>query len=262
MENMTMENNTGYVPEILWLDSVGSTNTVVRGRIDGLAHGCAVCAREQTAGRGQRGNSWEAAPGMNVTMSILLRPAGLRAVSQFSLSQAVSMGIVHAVRELLGDGMTQRVCVKWPNDIYVDDMKLCGILIENSIAGDHIAHSIVGVGLNVNQCCFVSDAPNPVSLCLIDGVRRDVDDVARRLVSSILAVADAAAASGWRAEWLAGEYRRSLWRAHGYHPYRDVATGSLFYAMIDRVADDGMLHLVDRDGLRRVYAFKEVAAQI
>ncbi len=132
-------------------------------------HGYVLMAREQTAGRGQRGNSWEAAPGMNVTMSVMLRPQGLPAAAQFAISEAVAMGVVDLLDSLGVDGAR----VKWPNDIYVGDRKVCGILIENSLCGTIVGRSVAGVGLNVNQREFVGGAPNPVSLRQLLG--RDLD---------------------------------------------------------------------------------------
>ncbi|MDE6431375.1 MAG: biotin--[acetyl-CoA-carboxylase] ligase, partial [Duncaniella sp.] len=120
-----------------------------------------VSARRQTAGRGQRGNSWESAPGKNITMSILLRPEGLHPSRQFVISRAVSLAITGVLRRYMP---ASAVRVKWPNDIYVDDRKICGILIENVISSASIRQSVVGIGINVNQRRFLSDAPNPVSM--------------------------------------------------------------------------------------------------
>lgn len=108
---------------------------------DEAPHGLAVMAREQTAGRGQRGNSWEAEPGMNITLSLMLRPQGLHPGRQFVISQAVSLAIVDLLDTLVPG---RKVSIKWPNDIYIDDRKVCGILIENSITGLSITRCIVG----------------------------------------------------------------------------------------------------------------------
>lgn len=120
------------------------------------------CAEFQTAGRGQRGNRWESARGENLMFSILFKPLGLRAADQFVLSQACAVGIV---RYLQGKGL-DGVRVKWPNDVYISDRKVCGMLLENTLKGDTLAVSIAGIGLNINQRVFSPELPNPTSLLL------------------------------------------------------------------------------------------------
>ena len=112
-----------------------------------------VTAYRQTAGQGQRGNSWEAEPGKNLTFSILYRPAGLPPMAQFAMSEAVALAVV----DFLGvHGLEAKV--KWPNDIYVGDRKICGILIRHSITATCVDYSVIGVGINANQTEFLSDA--------------------------------------------------------------------------------------------------------
>ena len=120
------------------------------------------CAEFQTAGRGQRGNRWESARGENLMFSILFKPLGLRAADQFVLSQACAVGIA---RYLQGKGL-DGVRVKWPNDVYISDRKVCGMLLENTLKGDTLAVSIAGIGLNINQRVFSPELPNPTSLLL------------------------------------------------------------------------------------------------
>ena len=119
------------------------------------------CAEYQTAGRGQRGNRWESRQGENLMFSILFRPRGLRAAGQFVISQICSVGIVRYLAEL---GLDARI--KWPNDIYIGDRKICGMLIENTLKDDTLAVSIAGIGLNVNQRVFPPELPNPTSVLL------------------------------------------------------------------------------------------------
>ena len=166
---------------IEWLDSCASTNSVLAGCADAPA-GLVIATREQTAGRGQRGNTWEAQPGANLTFSLLLRPAAIPAARQFELSMIVSLAIVDTVDAVLEDaGCPLRAEIKWPNDIYVADRKICGILIENTLTGRSIDRSIVGIGLNVNQTVFLSDAPNPASLCGFTGRAYMLEPLLERL---------------------------------------------------------------------------------
>ena len=146
---------------IVTLDECDSTNTVLSSMPE-AASGTVVATRRQTAGRGQRGNSWESEPDKNLTFSQLLMPRMLPAARQFELSMIVSLAIADSIDAHLPDGI--RTCVKWPNDIYIGREKVCGILIENRLTGSRIERAIVGAGINVNQRVFTSDAPNPTSI--------------------------------------------------------------------------------------------------
>lgn len=250
--------------EFIELDTVASTSSHLAAMTDTAPHGTVVMAREQTAGRGQRGNSWEAEPGANITLSLLLRPAGLHPSRQFIISQAVSLAIVWMLDAFVGE---PRVSIKWPNDIYVGDRKICGILIENSITGSGINHCIVGIGLNVNQMQFVSDAPNPVSLRqLMPKIEFDVAALARAMVEDIIAKVDEALAceSATPVEEesaISREYFARLWRNDGWYPYHDNVRDTDMTARIDAVAPTGHITLTDRsDGVARTYAFKEISA--
>ena len=158
---------------IVWLESIDSTNDEVKRNIDILDNLSVIAAYEQTAGRGQRGNIWLTDPAMNLTFSIALKygqmPAGLKALDQFKISEITALSVVEL---LSGYGIEAKI--KWPNDIYVNDRKICGILIEHSVQGEFLSHSIVGIGLNVNQTAFDPSLPNPTSmrLCLPDGTGR------------------------------------------------------------------------------------------
>lgn len=236
-------------------DTLPSTSSYLAGIAADAPHGTVVMAREQTAGRGQRGNSWEAEPGCNITLSLLLRPEGLHPARQFVISQAVSI----AIADLVSHFVAAQVSIKWPNDIYVDDRKICGILIENTITGTSIDRTIVGIGLNVNQTEFRSDAPNPVSMRqLMPKVEFDVESLARAMVSDILGRVDAVLASPQQS--LSREYFSRLWRNQGWHPFYDHQRGHAMTARVDSVDPSGIITLTDRaDGIARTYAFKEIS---
>lgn len=125
-----------------------------------LSEGTIVITDDQTAGRGQRGNTWEAEPAKNLTFSVIVKPSFLAAKDQFYLTMVVSL----ALREFLTSRLSVEVKIKWPNDILVANKKICGILIENSLSVDTIQHSIVGIGLNVNQVFFSITGPTSMSL--------------------------------------------------------------------------------------------------
>lgn len=243
---------------VVWVDVVDSTNRYVAGLGDAAGHGVMVCCREQTAGRGQRGNVWESAAGENVTGSLMLRPVGVAARCQFRISEAVALGVARAVDAFLPEGLC--ACVKWPNDIYVGDRKICGILIENVVGGGgQIVRSVAGVGLNVNQRVWLGDAPNPVSLSLLGAGGLSVEAVAERVACEVMALMDYVE-SEEGAERLHKAYMGRLWRGEGMHEWRDTATGEVFGARIKAVAPEGTLLLEDERGVVRAYGFKEVMA--
>lgn len=240
---------------IIYVDHTGSTNSLLASASRQLDHGTVIAAMTQTAGRGQRGNSWEAEPRKNLTFSLLLKPRVMMASRQFELSQLVSISILKVLKECLS---TDEVRIKWPNDIYYRDRKLCGILIENTLEGARIEQSIVGVGINVNQTEFVSDAPNPISLANITGHTFDLDKLLEAVATRITSDFDVYEADP-KPEILAARYRYQLWRNDGYWPYLDRLTGERFEGRIAAVAPTGHITLSTHDGKFHTYAFKEVA---
>lgn len=245
-------------PTFIRLDSVKSTNSYLAEIAATSPHGLVVATREQTVGRGQRGNSWEAEPGKNLTFSILLRPDQLIARQQFAVSEAVAVAIARVLQQYITD---RPVEVKWANDIYVGNQKICGILIENSLMGNRIAYSIAGIGINVNQQIFTSDAPNPVSLFQLIGQETDLDTLLIQITAEIISTVDNLCRPSM-IHHIHASFLSMLWRRHGVHPYRDAASGATFQARIADVAPDGILHLVDTIGSHHFYAFKEVVQLI
>ena len=242
-------------PTYIRLDSVASTNTYLTSRAaDNLPHATVATTDRQTAGRGQRGNSWEAADGKNITLSILLRPKAILPSQQLVVSEIVSLGIVNTLLHYLPSD--KEIAIKWPNDIYVGDKKICGILIENSLMGNKIVSSIAGIGLNVNQDRFLSDAPNPVSMANVAGHEFPLEEVRDRMCEEILTLFDRFDNPDRYAE-LHSAYKSRLWRRCGFHKY--VANGVEFDAEIVDIAPDGILTLADTSGNHRKFAFKEVA---
>lgn len=235
---------------VISLEECESTNNRLAEIAHQSPHGTVVITSRQTAGRGQRGNSWEAEPGKNLTFSLLIKPENVAAHDQFYISEAVALGIADSLRRRL-PGIP--VSVKWPNDIYAGDKKICGILIDNSLSGNNIGHSIAGIGINVNQRQFRSDAPNPVSAIMLTGEEIPLDELLHDTVDSIFRrlsqPLDARHA----------DYMTALWRRDGGN-YRDAATGEEFHAVITGVAPTGHLSLLDTFGNTRTYAFKEVTA--
>lgn len=242
--------------KIIQMQTCGSTNSELAKLVD-VDPGTVVVTDCQMAGRGQRGNSWESETGKNLIFSLLLKPYSISAAHQFELSMLVSTGIVNAMATYLPEA--ERPLIKWPNDIYVGDRKLCGILIENTLDGPSISRSIVGIGINVNQTHFVSDAPNPVSLSMLTGKTYDLEEVLNRVVTAIMDIFDQYENDPEPAE-LQSLYMQNLWRNDGRtYAWTDRASGQTFEASIYSVAPDGTLTLRTPDGTLRPFLFKEVA---
>ena len=208
----------------------------------------AVWADYQTAGRGCGSNKWESERNKNLTFSMLIHPQDMPATRQFDISMAISLAICEALGQHIpkaehnGD-----LSIKWPNDIYWRHEKIAGILIEHTLHGSVIKDSIIGVGLNVNQRAFHSDAPNPVSLWQICNHETDRE----RLLHSILCAFERYWGQDVREQYLGMLYRR-----RGFYPYADQ--NGAFMAELMTVEPDGHLLLRDDDGHERRYAFKEV----
>lgn len=281
---------------IIHFEELGSTNSYLKEKTGELEPYTVVTARFQTAGRGQRGNSWESEAGKNLLMSMLYIPrTPVLADRQFIISKASSLGVLDALERLLAGYPHPPVTVKWPNDIYIGDRKAAGMLIENTVSADgHIVHSVIGVGLNVNQKIFRSSAPNPVSLIEFTGVDLPVDEVAQRMAEGLrarLSVLDGFAGDGYSvsnrpSEELDSSYRSALWRARGFHRYISLQATSApaptavisssvissscpslessllrdsFEAEIVDVLPEGPIVMRLRDGSLHTFAFKEVA---
>lgn len=238
--------------DIAYLDEVDSTNTYLVEHSAQFCRPTMVVARKQTSGRGQRGNKWESEPGKNITFSAIWKPEKFLARNQFFISEATALAIVDVLASRSVEAQ-----VKWPNDIYVGNRKICGILIEHSLFGSNIRHSIIGVGLNVNQTLFRSDAPNPVSIWQLTGRPSDINTLLAD-IADVLGKALEALSEEVNMEELHRRFMQKLWRGAGERcRYRDVATGESFHAVIAGIEPLGHLLLDDGEKMRR-YAFKEV----
>lgn len=241
---------------IIFVDTTASTNTLLASMAETVEAPTMLHTRCQSAGRGQRGNSWEAEPGANITCSVLLRPQSIEAARQFVISEAVALAVASVAQDLLPG---HNVTVKWPNDIYVGNRKICGILIENAINGSKIIRSIAGIGLNVNQQRFTSSAPNPVSICQLTGKSHPLQPILAELAKAIehyICMAETVP------EEVHAAYRSYLWRGEGTHLWRDTATDRVFQASIINILPDGHIVMRTTEGETLTFAFKEVAPVI
>lgn len=236
------------------LAETSSTNTYAR-QLAQQESILLVSTDHQTAGRGQRGNSWEAEPGANLLFSLAITPHGIRASQQFIISELVSVALCEAL-----SNYADNIRIKWPNDIYHRDHKLCGILIEHDIEGSTIARSIIGVGLNVNQHRFTSDAPNPISLGQILGHAIDRERLLTEVCHAFTTLYGEMQSAPDTTHWsnnLHTRYTTLLYRLGTPALYADGR--GIFRATLRDVAPDGHLILEDENTRLRSYLFKEVA---
>lgn len=253
--------------KLIEIKETESTNSWLAGCAGEMITDTLVYAIGQTAGRGQRGNSWESEPGMNLTASAILHPEGIEPCRQFLISEGVALAVCDLLSDLGVESM-----VKWPNDIYAGDRKICGILIEHAIMPKRIMHTIAGVGININQTVFLSDAPNPVSVKQLTGKEYDIPEVAEAFAAKLEVrmrqVLDDAAVAACNPESdgkafpnspTHKEFMNRLWRGDGkLYPFFDRKKGERIEAKIADVAADGILSLETSEGDLRRYAFKEV----
>lgn len=251
----------------MFVAKTNSTNTLLKELIakgewpEGEKY---LYAGYQTAGRGQTGNGWESEEGKNLLCSILLPPRR----NLFGLNVAVSVAVYRTVITILQrSGPTAKwsyseaVTIKWPNDIYWKDQKVAGILIENAIIGNEVKYSIAGIGVNVNQSEFKSDAPNPISLKQIYGTDFVVDELMHDLYAEVQRTLET---DVW------DEYKAHLYRREGYWPFveREVSTAptmnagketeGIFMARIVDVLPTGEIVLQDQQEKKRIYHFKQI----
>lgn len=215
--------------------------------------GTLISAYSQTAGRGQKGNTWEADPGKNVTMSLLIKKPRVALKEQFAISEAVSLAIVDALEKYV-----EGIKIKWPNDIYYNDGKIGGILIEHSLDGDAIDYTIAGVGVNINQQVFTTGAPNPVSLKNITGKDYDMNIINEEFATT-LEQCSKIDGSPSHLKTLHKQYLKRLYRFDGKPHHFVSPQGDKFEAIIHDVAPDGTLTLRHTaDNTLHSYHFKEV----
>lgn len=237
--------------KIIRFDEIDSTNSFLHGYHEGDDVETVVAVAEyQTAGRGQGTNHWESERGKNLTMSVRVAPKDVKAAEQYVLSMCMALAVKDALSEY-SEGMT----VKWPNDIYWNDKKISGTLIETTIAGKNVKTCIFGTGINVNQTEFLSDAPNPVSIKQIVGHEVDREELLKKVMRNLEKYLKIVY-SGERKK-IHDAYMNCLYRKEGVHKYRD--NNGTFEASIERVEDSGHLVLRSTDGRERRYGFKEVA---
>lgn len=237
--------------KIISLKETTSTNQYLKKMLseNNPAEGTVVVADFQTNGRGQAGNSWYAEEGENLLFSLLIYPVHIAANRQFIISKMISLALLQTLKSYVDE-----VKIKWPNDIYLNNRKAAGILIENSLQGKTISSSIVGVGLNINQIVFPDHLPNPISLRQITAAKHDQMEILEQIYNCFFQYYDQMKNDNTSID---AAYLQNLFQLNQSCKYKDEK--GIFTAEIVDVLSTG--HLVMKtfpENERRVYAFKEV----
>lgn len=252
-----MQNNTNirlYIGENLKIaDSLPSTNEYIKEEIaksTPFEAGTVILAKEQTKGRGQRNNSWNSRKNENLTFSYILYPTFLSPLSQFYLTVSVSLALVKFLKQYIPD-----VFIKWPNDIMAGNKKICGILIENTIRGNKIKHSIVGIGLNVNQTLFENSLKQATSIKAYLNSKQNFEllKLAKKLFGFLSE--EYYTLQTKNPHDLLAAYNKHLFRKNEEKPY--IIDNKSFNASIIAVKEDGLLRLKIGEHIYK-YASKEV----
>ncbi len=231
------------------LESVDSTNNyaMALAKTGKAGHGTLVFAHDQRAGKGQRGRTWESAPGENIVLSAVLEPVAFPPAAAFGLSAAVALACHDLFSQYAG---ADSVTIKWPNDLYWNDRKAGGILIENQFKGMRWVLAVAGMGININQVVFGVAARTPVSLRQITGRTFDVPALARELGGFL---------DRRYSEWEAGgalieAYNRVLYRRG--QEVQLKKENAVFRTRVEGVSPEG--ELVTKDVLERRFNFGTV----
>ena len=241
------------VMRIKWLQEVDSTNNELLRHVGDYDNLSVIAAVNQTAGRGQRGNRWVSAPGDNLTFSFLLKPSGLPAREVMAVTCFATLAVRDALR---AEGVP--AVVKWPNDIYVGNRKICGMLVENGLDGADIAWSVVGIGINLNQTEFPGEVLNATSLRRLTGRTYEPAPFLEKLCHGLEALLPELASREGR-DGLRAAYEKDLFRKDSPAAYRDLATGEEFTGILRGITPEGLLRVEKAEGPEKTFGFKEIS---
>ncbi|MFA6058524.1 MAG: biotin--[acetyl-CoA-carboxylase] ligase [Taibaiella sp.] len=235
-----------------YFDTIDSTNNYAMQLIDdGLAQqGQVIWAENQTEGRGQRGKKWENTSG-NILMSLIVKPV-IAPDRQFVLSMAVALTIAKYLQTLSDQW---QVAIKWPNDIYINDKKTCGILIENVFRGMNWAYSVIGIGMNVNQSFFPEELQHAISLSAASGKQFDLLEVITDIRSGLLNRLQQLKPEHY--DLLLKEYNQVLFRSKKETGFIERTTNRYFEAYVQEINKQGQLVLLSHRGIEE-YNFGEL----
>lgn len=242
----------------LLLDECPSTNTYLSDLVksgENLPQLFTIATKYQSNGRGQRGNTWASEKGKNLTISILLRTTTIKAMEQFYISEITAIAVSRTIVMYLNEEQRENIKIKWPNDIYYNDKKIAGILIENSLLANSVEYSIIGIGLNVNQSTFPRNLPQAISINKITNRTYNLQDVLNDLHRHLENMCELI--NSYKFQDIHKQYIRLLYRKDSIHSYTDI-NGNIFNATIKDVLPTGKIILRMENGEEHYYNFKEI----
>ncbi len=250
---MSTGHNSKFVGKVLKrFETLPSTNAYALEVLtrENVMEGTVFITYNQTHGRGQRGTRWVSEKGKNIALSVVLRPAFLPLTDQFYLNKAVSLAVHRSVSGYFPD-----TSIKWPNDIYVKDRKIAGILMQSVVQGAGIKVAVIGIGLNVNQTVFGEEAPNATSMALEGGRNLDILDVEEQLFSELDTFYTMLKRDTYSLDQLYGE---ALYRRGDQCRFQKIPGGKEFVGMIENVDGAGKLKVRALEGGIEFFNLKEL----
>lgn len=237
------------------LSEADSTNNYAAQilRHSDIAEGTLIVAQRQTHGRGQRGATWQSEEGLNLTLSIVLKPKKLGLPQQFLLNKMMALSVRQTVAVFLPQ---HDVKIKWPNDIFVDNFKVAGLLLENTVQGGQIVSTVAGIGLNVNQNVFSVELARARAMANFSNSTFDIEQILNTLCENIEAHYLKCIAGNERI--INASFDQFLWGKAAFHDYSDAQQN--YRLKVVRCDADGVLHLIDAQG--KAFSFNSGTLQL
>ena len=238
---------------IIKLDAIDSTNSYLKKIIlnKDVSDSTIVTAKFQTKGKGQLGTNWQSEDSKNLIFSIYKKDLEVKVKDQFIISMIISLALIKTLKK----NNLQNLCIKWPNDIMSDNKKICGILIENIVKEKHVKHTIIGIGLNVNQTIF-DNLPNASSIKKLTGTNHDKDEILKELVNNINSYFEMLYSSS--SEIIFKKYEDLLYRINKPSTFKNLK-GDNFTGFIKGVTKLGKLNVMLEDNKLESYDLKEIS---
>jgi len=238
---------------ILKLNAINSTNSYLKdlNKACIVKNATVVVVKTQYAGRGQRQEVWQSESGKNITFSVLYRFKNFELINQFYLNCAVSSAIYKAIFPIIGNDLS----IKWPNDIMAGNKKLGGILIENTVKNGFISHSIIGIGLNINQTIFPKSLSKATSINLMLNKEFNLDNILNNILKALADKIKLIELKSYKA--LFNLYHKNLYRINVWSDFIDI-NNQTFKGKIKRVNLDGTLSIEFDNGKLKSFASKTI----
>lgn len=250
-----MKTNTIFIGKVLInLKEIDSTSENMQKRLlsEKLVEGTIIQADYQSAGKGQRNNNWESERGKNLLCSILLKPHFLHPRNTFFLNKITSLAVLDTLNELT----EQEVKIKWPNDVWIKEQKIAGILINNALMGNTLKSSIIGIGINVNQLIFRTPNLNATSLKILEGKDFSNTNLLKRLAFHL--ETRYLQLKAGQVEGISADYRKALLGLNESRHFKEAGSDNIFAGQIRGVNGLGQLIVKRSDGVINHYNNKEI----